>query len=370
MKSMPPCALTAWAALFLAAAMLTACSDSDDEPRPGEEEYTEMTAEDEMHYCLLRTFYNVNGNEEYEPKMGRVRDEAKQSERSLACESYELALKDFEENLPSTENSGSFINRDSNGITVSLGSLGNVKFSPASGDGVVAKAEISLKGAPAYTVLYRLASSLGDNFLDFRDQYFPGDYVSFTCNYPSYNGSFDGSFKTDGHWENCGTRTDGIVIEVAADRMYVLTCHCHEKLYEDHWKRAYISYNCTTSGDWAKIYNSWHNYRDFFMDTYHVKKNYCWEIAILYDIMEGNPTHNYVCVYGDDYDLDHGIYSARNTVYSKTQRISIENIRKGNFDVGTTWYAYRKECKYPDCYYFMLQSIWESDDPRLLYPLN
>lgn len=48
--------------------------------------------------------------------------------------------------------------------------------------------------------------------------------------------------------------------------------------------------------------------------------------------MEGNPTHNYVCVYGDDYDLDHGIYSARNTVYSKTQRISIENIRKGNFD--------------------------------------
>ena len=375
MKVLQPHTIAGWLAIFFIAAVLTACSDSNDirdpdEPLPGEEEYVEMSAEKQMHYRLLRTFYNICGQTEYQPSMGIVLDEAKPSERSLESESYELALKDFEVFLTSTENTGDYIKRGSNGITVSLDTLGSVKFSPASGNGVVAKAEINLNGAPEYTILYRHASSFGDNELNFRDQYAPGDYVSFECRQDLFMGYYDGSLKPHGGFETCGLRISGIVIEVKENYMYVFTVHTHKRRYEDHWKVADIHINCVPDWGWRKIYDAWHKYRDDFIDTYRGTNGWI-EAQDLYRIMEeGGYGYDYVCAFGDDHGLDHDLYCARNTVYSKTLRIKVDDLRKGITKTEDTWYAYRKKTYSAHCGYYWLYPVDIRENPKLLYPVN
>lgn len=328
-----------------------------------------------MHYHLICDFYDeigpIDSENTYQPSKGMVLDEAKPNERSVESESYELAQKDFEAYLPSTENAGDLIKRDPNGITVSLGTLGSVKFSPASGEGVVAKVEISLKGAPEYTILYRHASSFGDNEQDFRNEYFPGDYVSFLCTYSTFDGYYDGTFESHGVYRTCGSRITGIVIKVCGNYMYVLTDHTHSKVYKDYWKSVCIHYNCTTINDWKEIYDAWHKYPDIFMDSYLLKE--CIVTKSLYDIMvepRYYPMYKYVCVGGDDKELHHTLFWARNTVYSKTERISLENLRNGKFDRETVRYAYRDDVKGVNCDYFMLQRVVRSDQPKLLYPVN
>lgn len=375
MKVLQPHTVAGWLAIFFIAAVLTACSGSNDIPNPdepltGEEEYIEMSAEKQMHYRLLRTFYNIGGQTEYQPSRGIVLDEAKPSERSLESESYELALKDFERFLTSTENTGDFIKRGSNGITVSLDTLGSVKFSQASGNGVVAKAEISLNGAPEYTILYRHASSFGDNELDLRDQYAPGDYVSFECRLDQFTGYYDGSLKIHNNgYKTCGRRVHGVVIEVKENYMYVFTSHTHSDRYEDHWKVAYLNYNCVTDWEWREIYDAWHKYRDDFIDTYHGVDGWS-EADDLYRIMEGSYGYDFVCAFGDDRGLDHNLYCARNTFYSKTLRIKVDDLRKGITTTGDTWKAYRKETYSAHCGYYWLYPVHIHNNPKLLYPVN
>lgn len=375
MKVLQPHTIAGLGAIFFIAAVLTACSDSNDipdsdEPLPGEEEYIEMSAEKQMHYRLLRTFYDICGNTEYQPSKGIVLDEAKPSERSLESESYELALKDFEVFLTSTENTGDFIKRGSNGITVSLDTLGSVKFSPASGNGVVAKAEINLNGAPEYTILYRHASSFGDNEQDFRNQYAPGDYISFECRRDQFTGYYDGSEKEhNSGYKTCGKRVHGVVIEVKEYCMYVFTAHTHTRRYEDHWKTAYIHYNCPADWEWRKIYDAWHKYRDNFIDTYHGIDGWS-EAQDLYRIMEGGYEYDYVCAYGDDHGLDHDLYCARNTIYSKTLRIKVDDLHKGSTKTEDVWYAYRKETYNTHCDYYWLYPVDIRENPKLLYPVN
>lgn len=363
------------------AAMFVACSDNSDEPQPGEEEYLEMTAEEEMHYRLIRNFYKVAGFEGlkymYEPSKGLVLDEAKPRERSVESESYELALNKFEKCLPSTENAGDFIIRDSNGITVSLGTFGSVIFSQASGDGVVAKAVISLKDAPEYTLLYRLPSSFGDNEQNFKNQYNPGDIVSFICIESKYDGYIDYSKPEEihGKWKPCREWTTGVVIDVDEQSMSVLTSHCHQVKWTKKFDGdLYLNVNCPSEEDWQKIYDSWKVNRDLFIYT--CTNNSEKVVHSLYDIMEGikNIYGTYVCVSSEEYYVCYGGFSFRQD-YIVSPVLKLATLR-----LGKDLKAWRREFswQYGDLSYithrtdsiFTLQTIDFVNRPKLLYPVN
>lgn len=361
------------------AAMFVACSDNSDMPQPGGEEFLKQSAEEEMHFRLVRNFYKVSSAEDlkyrYEPSKGLVLDEAKPSERSVESESYELALQKFEKCLPATEIADKFINRDSNGITVSLDTLGSVKFFPASGDGVVAKAVISLKDAPEYTLLYRLPSSFGDNDLNFKEHYGPGDFVKYTCHDSKLNGHYELDyigFNPVGTTDACYAEVTGVVIEVDEKSMSVLTSHYHQNTYKHpHFQDFVVPTNLPTPEEWGKFYDSWHKNRDAFIDTNNgVSKDYANNIYDtrvvhdLYDIMEGSDSKYSVGVYGDDMGY---VVDSWNLCFW-CGRIPVKNLRVRNL---THEYNYLQVGRTSwSVYYLSFQTVNNKNKPKLLYPLN
>lgn len=346
-------------ALFLTI-FVSACSDDNEEPKPDEgdiEELPAMTREELAFSILAGNFYKSS-----EPSKGVVLDEARPSERSEACESYEEALEDFELFLPVNEGDERFISRDADEIIVSIGDYGSVKFSADSGDGVVARIDINLKDLPEYTVLYRHLSSFGDNYDSTDDlyQFFSaGDLVSFNCPKIKKN-------------ENspCNTGIWGVVVEVSGSGLYIFTNHRHWYKKKDHWKEVDFYSDCISLAEWRQIYRSYWADRDKFIDTDNHNKFNANHVGELIRIMEGNIGHQYVCVEGNDINLHQELYWARHTWYSKAKRIRIDNLRRGNFSVEEVNYAYRAGWKNIDCAYYSLIYLnrREASNVKIIYP--
>lgn len=322
-------------AILLACALPAGCSDKEaDEPYEDGNEDIELTAEQEAYTTLAGNFFQSS-----QPSKGCVLDESKPSERSEIAETYESALEDFERYLPSNEREASFINRTSDGISVDLGDLGSVRFEAFTGDGVVAKVTVALEDLPRYTVLYRSESSFGDNS---SSNFSVGDLVRFTC--PVHN-----KYGVD-----CNTPTVGVVIQTGSP-LTIFTRHTHVLVESDHWKTVCFDYDLVSLEGWKAIYNAWKNNRELIMDTY--KHTEEWNISGLVEIMDGDTYHEYVCVDGN------GLYSHQErywfyyTWYSKARRLSIKDLRNGIFSTDKVDYAFRKETKDIDCYYFSLLKV-------------
>lgn len=339
---------------------ISACSDENDEPNPDEgdiEELPAMTREELAFSTLAGNFFKSS-----EPSKGVVLDESKPSERSEACESYEEALEDFERFLPTNEGDEQFISRSAEGIIVSIGDYGTVKFSSASNDGVVARIDINLKDLPGYSVLYRHLSSFGDNYDSTDDlyQFFSaGDLVSFNCPVTRKENN-----------QKCNEGIWGVVIEVSGSGLYIFTNHRHWYYKEDYWKKMFFDQNCPSLAEWRQIYRSYWADRDKFLDTNEHNKFDANHVGELIKIMEGNIGANYVCVEGSDINLHQEKYWFTNTWYSKAKRLKIENMRRGDFTVQEMNYAYRDGWKELDCVYYTLIYLnrSEASNVRIIYP--
>lgn len=361
MKAISRFIVLKWCVIMLLAVPMAACSDTADEPdsEESEEDVIQLTPQQLAYSNLVGNFYKS-----YKPSKGVILDESKPSERSEACESYEDAINDFERYLPSNDGDERFIKYTDNGIDISLDSLGNIKFTSESGDGVVARIDISLKDMPKYTVLYRHESSFGDNYSSDQNLYrffSIGDLVEFRCpvwsrQNPVVGLDEDWKIKDGWRWGTCNSRARGVVVEVSAHRMFVFTGHRHQYWLKDHWKQICFDYNVISLEGWKTIYNSWNDNKSLFNVTY---ENNTGDDAIvaLKAIMDGWIEKKHVCVDGDDIGLTTHFYLFYNPWYSDAKRINISDLRRGNFKVETVDYAYRKEIKGVDCNYYNLIEI-------------
>lgn len=335
-------------AILLACVLFVGCSDKEsDEPYEGGDEDIELTAEQEAYSTLADNFFQSS-----QPSKGRVLDEAKPSERSAIAETYESALEDFERYLPSNERETRFINRTSDGVSVDLGDLGYVRFEAFDGDGVVAKATVALENLPRYTVLYRVESSFGDNYFK---RFSVGDLVRFKC--PILRAE---------DRKHCNSWEEGVVIQTGSE-LAIFTTHIHFFRESDHWKWALFEYDLVSLEGWKAIYNAWHKNRELMMDTYNHNINN-WEIKRLKQIMDGDLPYENVCVNGSGHSLWFSMYCARSTMYSKVCRLSVDNLRAGNFKTEWVWYAYRKEIKVVDCCMCSLVKVSENY-VETIYPI-
>lgn len=350
-----------WCVIMLLATAMAACSDTVDEPdnEEYEEDVIRLTPEQLAYSNLVGNFYKS-----HKPSKGEVLDESKPSERSEACESYEDAKNDFERYLPSNDGDERFIKYTDNGIDISLDSLGNIKFTSASGDGVVARIDISLKDMPKYTVLYRHESSFGDNYSSDQNLYrffSIGDLVEFPCPVWCIKNPTEPLYGTwdDDHdwiWGTCYDRVRGVVVEVSAHRMLVFTRHRHQYHQKDYWKKICFDYNVISLEGWKTIQRSWDANKSSFNNTY-ANNTGDEHIVALKAVMDGWIEMKHVCVDGDDIDAHTHLYCARWTWYSDAKRINIDDLRRGNFKVKTVGYAYRKKKKSIDCNYYNLIEI-------------
>lgn len=399
--------LLKWLPVMLFPLLILGCSDSDEEPapdeEPGEEEFRAWTPEQLAHSTLVGNFFDIIGTDDngnvYSPSKGITIDEAKPSERSEACDTYEKALEKFECALPTGENDEQYIHRADNGITVELGNLGSVKFSAASGEGVVAKADIRLKDAPNYTLLYRNEESFGDNYSADQNLYnifHPGDLVEFRCHenviynyWDEDQTTLSGDEERDyWKWDICGNNPRGIVIDATAHSVSVFTTHTHYYRKFDKKKDYFLMhYKLISAEGWKRVYNSWRSNRDSFLNTYeNTYKNIGYEICQLKEVMEGTTYGRYVVVEGTDFERKRKYHlgSARWLWYSWQKRIKISDLRNGNFTTKYVRYAdgtklantYREDEGYeyddmcPDVYHFSLIEFNREQAERIkvLYP--
>lgn len=365
-----------WLLVLIIPLIGLSCSDTKDEPKDDEETEYEAEITPEQMVCSLMTGNFYKGNE---PAKGTPFDKAKPTERTEVCESYELALQDFERYLPSNKEFETFISRGEDAITINLGEFGTVKFYRAVGEGIVARIDINLKGVPEYSVLYRMKSSLGDNYGSeiYLDELFsPGDAVYLPCpdkvRYPK-------SKLENGEWPNwgwriCGEACNGLVVETYPDRIYVFTLHTHHYELKDYWKRGDMFYCDVISEEgWKKIYQSWHKNSQAFIRTDENFKTS--ESITLRRLMEGNDDspQQYVCVNGNDQDLHRSTYWAHKTWYSWAYRLKKTDLKNGVFYIDRAKFAYRAGWKNPDCdYYYMLIEIdrMEAEKVKKVYPIN
>lgn len=378
--------LWGWLAFLFLPLLAASCSESMDEPiEDNDSEYEiEITPAQVLHSILVGNFYTPG--ESPEPEKGIVLDESRPSERSVACESFELALEDFERYLTDYEEHQQFIFRDANTISVELGNLGSVKFAPATGNGVVARIDINLKGAPEYTVLYRHEASFGYNLdpgQDFSNIFNPGDLLELEC--PVKLKKWESELKNGErpYWSEkfCNKITTGVVIETWIDGMRVLIPHGHEHYYElkDKWKgtfKMYYKLSIASTNGLQSIYNAWRDHKAAFQDTYNNNNNDP-SIKLLFQIMNdpiGRPSH--ICVSeGTEKDHKTHLYWGRWTWNSKAERIKISDVRNNNIGyktIETVDYATNKEIKDIDCLFFGLVGIGHSRlsyfNVRRIYP--
>lgn len=310
-------------AILLVWVLPAGCSNKDaDEPYEDGDEDIELTAGQEAYITLTGNFFQSS-----QPSKGRVLDEAKPSERSEIAETYESALEDFERYLPSNEREASFINRASDGISVDLGDLGYVRFEASDGDGVVAKVTVALEDLPRYTVLYRTASSFGDNDC-LRSSV--GDLVRFTC--PVYTKNR----------RVCHNTVDGVVIQTGS-QLAIFTTHTHD--YDKPVIRTPFLYDLVSQEGWKAIHDAWKKNRDLFMDTYNHNSNDI-HIKYLKEIMEGGARYKYVCVDGTDRQL----HLSGMCWYSFAGRILIDDLRNGIFNRDLVYAVNHNQRQNIDCY--------------------
>lgn len=380
--------LLKWLPVMLFPLLILSCSDPDEEPAP-DEELNAWTPEQIAHSTLVGNFFNLigtdaNGNV-YSPSKGIAIDEAKPSERSEACDSYEKALEKFECALPTGKNDERYIHRADNGITVDLGNLGSVKFSAASGDGVVAKADIKLKDAPNYTLLYRNEESFGDNYSsdeNLYDFFHPGDLVQFSCpetvisNYYKGEGTETGDEEAKlWQWGICtildqGLYPPGIVIEATAHSVSVLTTHAHYySKYDEKKNFTRMYYKLISAEGWRRVYNSWHHNMGPFLDTYNKNKSNS-VISRLRHVMDGTTEDTrdirYVVVEGTDFERK----LKKKCWYSWQKRIKVSDLRNGNFTTEYVPYALKDEVDDLYCYMFSLIEFnrAQAEHLEVIYP--
>lgn len=365
-----------WILVLIFPLLVLSCSDTKGEPKDDEETEYEAEISPEQMACSLMTGNFYKGNE---PAKGTPYDEAKPTERTEVCESYELALQDFERYIPSNKEFEPFISRGDDAITINLGKFGTVKFHRAAGEGTVARIDIDLKGMPEYSVLYRMISSLDDNYgseIYLNELFSPGDVVFLQCptkvrytDTPIENGEWP-NWK----WRTCGYPCTGIVVESNPDMMYVFTLHAHSYELKDHWKST-NGFRCDVVSEvgWKKIYDSWHNnIRAFIRTDENFKTS---ESIALRKLMEGNDDsqNQYVCVNGNDQDLHISTYLARDTWYSWAYRLKKTDLKNGVFDIGRERFAFRGKWINPGCDYdYMLIAIDrdEAEKVQKVYPIN
>lgn len=380
--------------LCLLPLMSAACSGSNDGPDAlsgdGEEEVSAMTPAQLLHYDLVGNLYEQmgrsSGSDIYTPSRGIALDEARPSQRSETSESYEVALEAFGSLLPSDGQFQTFITRDDSGIGVDLGDLGSVRFSPASGDGIVARADIDLKGAPAYTLLYRHHSSFGDNYpaeQAFDKIYSPGDLVEFYCNKSVILNYWDKEPQTaDGdeedelyRWGRCGEKATGIVISVNPTHLAVLSDHVHYFYKYDKKKGTFIMHNNLVSSYGLQIlYRSWKDYADAYRDTKAHNPNS--SIAnLVVDLMSGNRREHYICIQTNGFDRHRSLWRARWVWYSWQWRRSVDDLISGRFNTEYVRFAYRDELRNTykednslDILYLTEYTLYSDDDYTVLYP--
>lgn len=378
--------------LCLLPLMMAACSDSNDGPDAPfgeEEEDVAKTPVQQLHTDLIGNLYEQmgrsSGNDIYTPSRGVVLDEARPSQRSEASESYEEALEAFGNHLPSDGQFQRFITRDGSGVGVDLGDLGSVRFSPASGDGIVARADIALKGAPTYTLLYRHHSSLGDNYLAdqaFDKIYSPGDLVEFYCNknvilnyWQEKPQTADGDEEDELYkWGRCGARATGIVIGVTPCYLTILSNHVHFFYKYDKKKGTFVMHNnLVSSSDLKTLYKSWKDYADAYRDTKVHNPNS--SIAnLVVDLMSGNLDEHYICLYTNGFDRHRSLWRARQVWYSWQMRMSVGDLLSGRFNFDNVRFAYRDELRntyvdnHLDILYLTAYNFYSDSDFKVLYP--
>lgn len=365
-----------WIPAIIIPLILFSCSDVKDEPIDDDESKYEVEISPEQMACSLMVGNFYKGNE---PTKGTPYDEAKPAERSEVCESYELALQDFERYLPSNKEYETFISRKDNEISLNLGEFGTVKFFRADGEGIVARIDIDLKDMPDYSVLYRTQSSLGDNYgseIYLNELFSPGDAVFLHCpNKIRYtNAKLENGEWPKWNWRTCGEACNGLVVESYPDRIYVFTLHTHSYELKDYWKstNGFICDVISEEG-WKKIYQSWQkNIKSFLRTDENFKTS---ESITLRKLMEGNDDspHHYVCVNGNDQNIHTSLYWARDTWYSWAYRLNKTDLKNGVFVIGSARFAYRGGWKDPDCdYYYMLIEInrEQAEKVKKVYPIN
>lgn len=376
--------------------LLAACSGKEDEPAPdeqGEEELTPWTPEQIAYSTMVNNFFTLTGTDDngnvYSPSKGIAIDEARPSERSIACESYEDALQGFEFTLPDSENASAYIRHTDNGITVDLGNLGKVSFSPASGEGVVAKAEIRLKDAPFYTLVYRNESSFGDNFSPDQNLYnyfHPGDLVQFTCPERVITNPYDEDQTTETgskeakvwKWDTCNSRNNaagwhyGVVIDASAHSVTVFTNHSHfYSKYDEKKKYFHMYYKLVSAEGLKKIYNSWHENLDSFMNTYNHNQTTSGIEHLARIMLNGVDYYDYVCVEGNDFERHRTLYAGRKCWYSKQKLTKVSDLKNGNFYTKYDWYAYRDKLlnAYNTGYFSLIEfNRQQADKIKVIYP--
>lgn len=372
--------LWGWLAFLFLPLLAASCSESMDEPiEDNDSEYEiEITPAQVLHSILVGNFYTPG--ESPEPEKGIVLDESRPSERSVACESFELALEDFERYLTDNEEHQQFISRDANTISVELGNLGSVKFAPATGNGIVARIDINLKGAPEYTVLYRHEASFGDNFdssQDLSTVFSPGDLLEFKC--PKLRREDRVLLLAEEpskHFLQCLRMITGVVITVKKNYMKVLTDHAHTYKLSDWWKRDFLMYEGLVSEyDLLDLYYSWKNYKAAFIDTFenvcgdslYIYHNYSDDYNIcryIYQIMDESVKNpHYVCECGTGVNLrTHLYYWDLLTWNSKANTIKVSNLRAPNgMKFETVDYATNERIKHIASYYLTMVEISNSE---------
>lgn len=379
--------------LCLLPLMLEACSDSNNDPdipSGEEEEVVAVTPAQLLHYDLVGNFYEhmgrSSGSDIYAPSRGVALDEARPSQRSEASESYKDALEVFGSLLPSGEQFQTFITRDDSGIGVDLGDLGSVRFASASGDGVVARADIALKDAPAYTLFYRHHSSFGDNYP--VDQgldkiYNPGDLVEFYCNKNVILNYWQEKPRTAVgdeedklyEWGRCGAKATGIVVDVTPTGLTILSNHVHFFYKKDHWKGDFVMHYKLVKGTSLQLlYMSWKNYADAYRDTKAHNPDY--SIAgLVVDLMSGDLNEHYICLNTNGDHRSRAYFWFYKSWYSWQWRMSIDDLRSGRFNTDHVHFAYEDKLintfdkdNSLDILYFSDYNLLTASDLRILYP--
>lgn len=378
--------------LCLLPLMLAACSDSNDDPdTPSgeEEEDVAMTPVQLLHTDLVGNLYEQagrsSGSDTYTPSRGVILDEAQPSRRSEASENYEDALATFGSLLPSDEQFQRFITRGDSGIGVDLGDLGTVRFAPATGNGVVARADIALKGAPAYTLLYRHHSSFGDNYLPdqgFDKTYSPGDLVEFFCdknvilNYWQEEPQTASGDEEDElyKWGRCGAKATGIVIDVNPCYLTILSSHVHFFYKYDKKKGTFVMHNNLVSRSYLQtLYNSWKKYANVYRDTKANNPNSS-IASLVVDLMSGNCREHYICLQSNGFERHRSLWRARKVWYSRQMRMSVDDLRSGRFNFDNVWFAYRDELRNTyvddrlDILYLTAYNLYSDHNIKVIYP--
>ncbi len=356
--------------LLLMTMGIMACSDNDPIEEIGTENVPELSIEAEVHHTLLCNFYQTeidvekitdstmikNPPTKFVPSVGIVLDESRPSVRSAEAETYDEACNDFMSRIPDEEDAQTLITVSDKEVCVNLGDYGSVKFSASNEDGSLAKAKVSLADARPYTLYYKPHAAFPDNGQN--NQNLSKIYTPGTILYYEY------------HFLWFTMRSYYLVIESSSYACYVINYPPLDRYEKDHWKEITFTYSASVD-QWESIRRSWRYNRDAFEAAYKAHSNIgC--LRILYEIMEGNPEYQFVCVEGEDIGAHTVLWWARHTWFSWTKRIKISDLRQDKFNVEQVRFADGDKIKNKDSYHIRYFCLDRDDIKKykILYPIN